>query len=212
MALPVAASSLKRFPPQSGTYSAPPATAGVADTSPPVVKTHFALSPATFPALRVPSAAWFRVLERFWPAIVHSGAGGSARAGAVGPLVMPPSAAKSPPSTTPALTPVARMDAPDGGICGRGSRIVPNLDRGSEVVFGERRVEERAGTGRTERASAPRRSDAGAQRGQIRRRRDPLGRQLAGHGRAPLRRDLGPLRVRAMEHLRVPADRARAVG
>src|SRR5216684_7820805 len=60
-----------RFPPQSGKYTASPSTVGVAETSPPVVNTHFGVRPLTLAGLIVCSAGWLQVLLRFCPAIRH---------------------------------------------------------------------------------------------------------------------------------------------
>src|SRR6266436_2249244 len=59
-------------PPQSGKYTFSRSTAGVAETSPPVWKTHFTARRETFSGEMVCSAALTRVLSRFWPAEGHS--------------------------------------------------------------------------------------------------------------------------------------------
>src|SRR5438477_9063522 len=61
----------KRFPSQSGKYTASAATVGVAETSPPVVNTHFGDSRFTFAGFIKCSAGWLQVLLRFWPATRH---------------------------------------------------------------------------------------------------------------------------------------------
>src|SRR3954471_17496964 len=65
--LPLAALKRKRLPPQSGTYTAFPSTAGVAETLPPVLATHLGTSCAAVAVLITCSAGWSRVFERFWP-------------------------------------------------------------------------------------------------------------------------------------------------
>src|SRR5437868_107601 len=71
MRLPSFFFTANRFPPQSGKYTASSATVGVADTSPPVVNTHFGESRFTFAGLIKCSAGWLQVLLRFWPAMRH---------------------------------------------------------------------------------------------------------------------------------------------
>src|SRR6185369_12605545 len=71
-ALPVSRSSAVSFPPQSGKYTFSRSTAGVAETSPAVWKTHFTARCETFSGEMVCSAALARVLSRFWPAEGHS--------------------------------------------------------------------------------------------------------------------------------------------
>src|SRR6267378_3435764 len=61
----------KRFPAQSGKYTASPSTVGVAETSPPVVNTHVGFSSLTLAGLIECSAGWLQVLFRFCPAIRH---------------------------------------------------------------------------------------------------------------------------------------------
>lgn len=56
MVLPVLASKHHRLPAQSGTYSRPPTTTGVADTSEPVVKAHLGWMLAMLEGLRAVSA------------------------------------------------------------------------------------------------------------------------------------------------------------
>src|SRR5882762_3509753 len=71
MSRPLSFSTAKRLPPQSGKYTAFPSTVGVAETSPPVVNTHFGVRPLTLAGLMECSAGWLQVLLRFWPAIRH---------------------------------------------------------------------------------------------------------------------------------------------
>src|SRR5712672_232691 len=71
MRRPLSFSTAKRLPSQSGKYTASPSTVGVAETSPPVVNTHFGLRPLTLTGLIECSAGWLQVLFRFWPAIRH---------------------------------------------------------------------------------------------------------------------------------------------
>src|SRR6266403_3013685 len=71
MSWPLSFLTAKRLPPQSGKYTASPSTVGVAETSPPVVNTHFGLRLLTLAALIACSAGWLRVLLRFCPAIRH---------------------------------------------------------------------------------------------------------------------------------------------
>src|SRR4051812_25016200 len=71
--LPLAALKRKRLPPHSGTYTAFPSTAGVAETLPPVLATHLGTSCAAVAVLITRSAGWFRVFERFWPLIGQLG-------------------------------------------------------------------------------------------------------------------------------------------
>src|SRR6266511_1575853 len=71
-ALPVSRSSAYSPPPQSGKYTFSRSTAGVAETSPAVWKSHFTARRETFSGEMVCSAALTRVLSRFWPAEGHS--------------------------------------------------------------------------------------------------------------------------------------------
>src|ERR1700757_475822 len=71
MRRPLCLLTAKRLPAQSGKYTASPATVGVAETSPPVVNTHFGFRPLTFLGLIECSAGWLQVLLRFCPAIRH---------------------------------------------------------------------------------------------------------------------------------------------
>src|SRR5580704_10503218 len=71
MSWPLFFLTAKRLPPQSGKYTASPSTVGVAETSPPVVKTHFGFRLWTFVGLIECSAGWLQVLFRFCPAIRH---------------------------------------------------------------------------------------------------------------------------------------------
>src|SRR5712672_319008 len=71
MSSPLFFFTANRFPPQSGKYTASPSTVGVAETSPPVVNTHFGFSSLTLAGLMECSAGWLQVLFRFWPAIRH---------------------------------------------------------------------------------------------------------------------------------------------
>src|SRR5258708_1593383 len=71
MSSPLFFFTANRFPPQSGKYTASPSTVGVAETSPPVVNTHFGVRPMTLAGLIVCSAGWLQVLFRFCPAIRH---------------------------------------------------------------------------------------------------------------------------------------------
>src|SRR6267378_22129 len=71
MSSPLFFFTANRFPPQSGKYTASPSTVGVAETSPPVVNTHFGVSPLTLSGLMECSAGWFQLLLRFCPAIRH---------------------------------------------------------------------------------------------------------------------------------------------
>src|SRR6266478_184533 len=71
MRWPLFLSTAKRFPPQSGKYTASPSTVGVAETSPPVVNTHLGDRFLTLAGPIECSAGWFQVLLRFWPAIRH---------------------------------------------------------------------------------------------------------------------------------------------
>src|SRR5882757_5112894 len=71
-ALPVSRSSAYSFPPQSGKYTLSWSTAGVAETSPAVWKTHFMVRLETFSGEMVCSLSLARVLSRFWPAEGHS--------------------------------------------------------------------------------------------------------------------------------------------
>src|SRR6267378_3779093 len=72
MRRPLCLLTAKRLPDQSGKYTASPSTVGgVAETSPPVVNTHFGLRPLTFAGLMECSAGWLHVLFRFCPAIRH---------------------------------------------------------------------------------------------------------------------------------------------
>src|SRR6266481_8214989 len=68
---PLSFFTANRFPPQSGKYTASPSKVGVAETSPPVVNTHFGVRPLTLAGLIVCSAGWLQVLFRFCPAIRH---------------------------------------------------------------------------------------------------------------------------------------------
>ena len=65
---PVHLSTAYRLPAQSGKYTVSPSTAGVADTSPPVVNSHFTSSSSTLLTLNVFSLAWNRVFCRLPPA------------------------------------------------------------------------------------------------------------------------------------------------
>src|SRR6267143_2295498 len=71
MRWPLSFFTAKRLPPQSGKSTASPSTVGVAETSPPVVNTHFGLRPLTLAGLMESSAGWLQVLLRFCPAIRH---------------------------------------------------------------------------------------------------------------------------------------------
>src|SRR5258707_4850826 len=71
MSRPLSFSTAKRLPPQSGKYTAFPSTVGVAETSPPVVNTHFGARPLTLAGLMECSAGWLQLLLRFCPAIRH---------------------------------------------------------------------------------------------------------------------------------------------
>src|SRR6267154_612339 len=71
MSWPLSFFTANRFPPQSGKYTASPSTVGVAETSPPVVNTHFGFSSLTLAGLMECSAGWLQVLFRFCPAIRH---------------------------------------------------------------------------------------------------------------------------------------------
>src|SRR6266481_5992340 len=71
MRRPLSFSTAKRLPAQSGKYTASPSTVGVAETSPPVVNTHFGFSSLTLAGLMECSAGWLQVLFRFCPAIRH---------------------------------------------------------------------------------------------------------------------------------------------
>src|SRR5467141_3092358 len=71
MRWPLSFFTAKRLPPQSGKYTASPSTVGVAETSPPVVNTHFGFRPLTSEGLMECSAGWLQVLLRFWPALRH---------------------------------------------------------------------------------------------------------------------------------------------
>src|SRR5882757_4543245 len=71
MRRPLSFSTAKRLPSQSGKYTASRSTVGVAETSLPVVNTHFGLRPLTLSGLIECSAAWFQVLFKFCPAIRH---------------------------------------------------------------------------------------------------------------------------------------------
>src|SRR6266853_5133213 len=71
MRWPLSFFTAKRLPPQSGKYTASPSTVGVAETSPPVVNTHFGFRPLTLVGLIECSAGWLQVLLRFWPAVRH---------------------------------------------------------------------------------------------------------------------------------------------
>jgi len=55
-------SHCEQIPPQSGKYTASPSKVGVAETSPPVVNTHFGVRPLTLAGLIVCSAGWLQVL------------------------------------------------------------------------------------------------------------------------------------------------------
>src|SRR3954468_13905446 len=66
---PVSARTANRLPAQSGKYTALPATVGVADTSLPVVNTHFATSRPTSCVPICRSDRWLRELFRSRPAI-----------------------------------------------------------------------------------------------------------------------------------------------
>src|ERR1700719_2705331 len=68
---PVSFLTAQRLPPQSGKKTASPSTVGVAETSPPVVNTHFGARPLTLAGLTECSAGWFQLLLRFCPAIRH---------------------------------------------------------------------------------------------------------------------------------------------
>src|SRR4029077_17464875 len=71
MSRPLSFATAKRLPPQSGKKTASPSTVGVAETSPPVVNTHFGARPFTLAGLMECSAGWLQVLLRFCPAIRH---------------------------------------------------------------------------------------------------------------------------------------------
>src|SRR6266852_5128639 len=71
MSWPLSFFTAKRLPPQSGKYTASPSTVGVAETSPPVVNTHFGARPWTLAGLMECSAGWLQLLLRFCPAIRH---------------------------------------------------------------------------------------------------------------------------------------------
>src|SRR4029077_18565333 len=71
MSWPLSFLTAKRLPPQSGKYTASPSTVGVAETSPPVVNTHFVVSPLTLAVPIECSEGWLQVLLRFCPAIRH---------------------------------------------------------------------------------------------------------------------------------------------
>src|SRR6266481_2474381 len=71
MRRPLSFSTAKRLPAQSGKYTASPSTIGVAETSPPVVNTHFGFSSLTLAGLMECSAGWLQVLLRFCPATRH---------------------------------------------------------------------------------------------------------------------------------------------
>src|SRR6267154_1851173 len=71
MSWPLSFFTANRFPPQSGKYTASPSTVGVAETSPPVVNTHFGVRPLTLAGLMECSLGWLQVLLRFCPAIGH---------------------------------------------------------------------------------------------------------------------------------------------
>src|SRR6266446_743796 len=71
MSSPLFFFTANRFPPQSGKYTASPATVGVAETSPPVVNTHFGVRLLTLAGLIECSPVGFQVLFRFCPAIRH---------------------------------------------------------------------------------------------------------------------------------------------
>src|SRR6267143_302303 len=71
MSSPLFFFTANRFPPQSGKYTASPSTVGVAETSPPVVNTHFGLKPVTLAGLMECSVGWFQLVPRFCPAIRH---------------------------------------------------------------------------------------------------------------------------------------------
>src|SRR5882757_6988017 len=71
MSSPLFFFTANRFPPQSGKYTASPSTVGVAETSPPVVNTHFGRRPLTlFGAIKC-SAGWLQVFPRSCPASRH---------------------------------------------------------------------------------------------------------------------------------------------
>src|SRR6266403_4193148 len=71
MSWPLSFLTAKRLPAQSGKYTASPSTVGVAETSPPVVNTHFGIRSLTLAGLMECSAGWLQVLLRFCPAIRH---------------------------------------------------------------------------------------------------------------------------------------------
>src|ERR1700757_384790 len=71
MSWPLSFLTAKRLPAQSGKYTASPSTVGVAETSPPVVNTHFVLRPLTLFGPIECSAGWLQVFARFCPAIGH---------------------------------------------------------------------------------------------------------------------------------------------
>src|ERR1700719_1044691 len=71
MSWPLSLLTAKRLPPQSGKKNASPSTVGGAETSPPVLNTHFGLSPFTLAGLIECSAGWLQLLLRFCPAIRH---------------------------------------------------------------------------------------------------------------------------------------------
>src|ERR1700686_4766526 len=71
MRWPLSFLTAKRLPAQSGKKTASPATVGVAETSPPVVNTHFGVRFLTLAGLMECSAVGFQVLFRFCPAIRH---------------------------------------------------------------------------------------------------------------------------------------------
>src|SRR5262245_8086734 len=68
---PVARSTAKRLPAQSGKYTRSASRAGVADTSPPVVNSHFLVRVATFVTEILRSDSWARVFCRSPPAESH---------------------------------------------------------------------------------------------------------------------------------------------
>src|SRR4051812_2797615 len=68
---PVTLSTAYRLPKRSGKYTVSPSTAGVADTSPPVVNSHFFWSVATLLGLNVVSPGCDRVFCRSPPAEFH---------------------------------------------------------------------------------------------------------------------------------------------
>src|ERR1700747_3213405 len=71
MRWPLSFLTAKRLPAQPGKYTASPSTVGVAETSPPVVNTHFGLRPLTLSGPIKCSAGWLQVFPRFCPAIRH---------------------------------------------------------------------------------------------------------------------------------------------